>query len=678
MACVAKRYRGLVWVLGLVGAAAACAANKPQRGGLMLAISTDMAAPKDIDQVGLTIRSGGREVFATRAPVAPNGEVRLPATLAVLAPEDPKQPVRIRLVAYSGTKARVLRDMTVTVPPDRTGQLRVPLNFLSVGSGVGEAPLSAQSARVLPRDVPMTGVAPRDFDAFTQIQNRCGDGATDVGGDCTSLELSDPSIFDDYDPTTIFGGGAAPTKAEPSDGDCFPVECCFESATAVVPDDACTVPSQGPSTNLALVTLGIGTATAGVGPLVPLDFDADPRFGEVGVRLLPNARLQLPPAVCRKMAKGVATEEKVVSVVFSTRCAPKSKATPLCGPASATSTARCGDRVLPRDAGADASPQPDGGPAPKNIELLASGLRRPEGLAIVSEGVFVADLGLSLKRVSAGVASEIASSGTGDSPVGLAAVTSGGSTFLVTGGGLTAFGARTDGSSVVQNTGNGYGMAAVAATGNAALFSFPRNIPTRIGGLGEELYWLVPSTGTFGGVDYVRQNVTTRSFTVNASQLLLGESDGSIQACPPAPFGCVVPTPLITAPLSNGYVGAMAASGTRVFFVWMPDDANAAAHLYRYDPALTPSVVELAGDLRSTAGRFGGVATDGASVYYASSGVLYAMPRDGGTAVRIAPAPGAQGYPYGIGTIAVDALHVYWIARGDGASAGAVYRRRLE
>ena len=59
---------------------------------------------------------------------------------------------------------------------------------------------------------------------------------------------------------------------------------------------------------------------------------------------------------------------------------------------------------------------------------------------------------------------------------------------LVTGGGLTAFGARTDGSSVVQNTGNGYGMAAVVATGDAALFSFPRNIPTRIGGKGEELY----------------------------------------------------------------------------------------------------------------------------------------------------------------------------------------------
>ncbi len=644
----------------------------------MLAISTDMAAPKDVDQVGLTIRSGGREVFATRAPVAPNGEVRLPATIAVLAPEDSKQPVRIRIVAYAGTKARVLREMTVTVPPDRTGQLRVPLNFLSLGSGVGEAPLSGASAPVLPRDVPMSGVGPRDFDAFTQIQNRCGDGATDVGGDCTSLDLSDPSMFDTYDPTTLFGGGAAPSKdGAPSDGDCFPVECCFESSTAVKPDDACTVPSQGPSTNLALVTLGVGTQTGG-GPLVPLDFDADPRFGEVGVRLLPNGRLQLPPAVCRKMGKEVASEEKVVGVVFSTRCAPKSKATPLCGPASATSTARCGDRVLPRDGGADASPQPDGGPAPKNIELLASGLRRPEGLAIVNEGVFVADVGLTLKRAAGGVATEIASSGTGDSPVGLAAVNSGGSTFLVTGGGLTAFGARTDGSSVVQNTGNGFGMSAVVATGDAALFSFPRNIPTRIGGKGEELYWLVPSTGAFGGVDYVRQNVATRSFVMGASQLLLGESDGSIQACPPAPFGCVTPSPLITAPLANGYVGAMAASGSRILFVWMPDDANAAAHLYRYDPALTPSVAELAGDLRGTAGRFGGVATDGAYVYYASSGVLYAMPRGGGTAVRIAPAPGAQAYPYGIGTIAVDALYVYWISRGDGSSAGAVYRRRLE
>ena len=53
----------------------------------------------------------------------------------------------------------------------------------------------------------------RDFDAFTQIQNRCGEGSTDVGGDCTTLDLSDSSMFDEYDPTTVFGGGAAPAKA---------------------------------------------------------------------------------------------------------------------------------------------------------------------------------------------------------------------------------------------------------------------------------------------------------------------------------------------------------------------------------------------------------------------------------------------------------------------------------
>ncbi|NOU34850.1 MAG: hypothetical protein HOO96_43720, partial [Polyangiaceae bacterium] len=608
----------------------------------MLAVSSDMAAPKDINFVGLTIKSGGREVFATRAEVGANGEVHFPATLAVLAPDDAKQPVRIRVIAYSNNTARVLRDMTVTVPPNRTGQLRIALNFLSLGSGIGEAPTNTLEAPL----------RLRDFDAFTQIQNRCGEGSTDVGGDCTTLDLSDPSMFDEYDPTTVFGGGAAPVKATgaaftPSDGECFPVECCFEEPIVIAPDDACTVPSQGPKTNLALRTAGIGTVTAG-GPLVPLDFDADPRFGEVGVKLLPNARLQLPPAVCRKMRPETPEIERVVSVVASTRCAPKSKQTPLCGPAGATSTARCGDVVIPKDGGPETGPKPDGG-TPKPIELLASGLRRPEGIAVLGADVFVADVGVAIKKISGGTVSVLASNGTTDNAVGLAALSVGGVSYLAAAGAQTAFTVRTDGTGVIKDT-RPARILAVGSAGDSAIF--PVDDPH-----GEEFLWIRPG----GGSDALTHSSSfaARSFESSTGVLLVGTSFGDIVQCPLGAYACLNPTAFAPQVLGGGYVSAMAASGGRVYYQLAPNNPGGEAHLYVYDPTATTKTAELAAGIGAGgAGLFGGIATDGVNVYFASGGILYAVPRSGGR-VRVAPAAGDSPYPLGIGAITVDPLYVY-------------------
>ncbi len=655
---------------GLLVAAAlaatwACGSTKAARGSLMLAVSSDMAAPKDINFVGLTIKSGGREVFATRAEVGANGEVHFPATLAVLAPEDAKQPVRIRVIAYSNATARVLRDMTVTVPPNRTGQLRIALNFLSLGSGIGEAPANTLEAPL----------RLRDFDAFTQIQNRCGEGATDVGGDCATLDLSDPAMFDDYDPTTVFGGGAAPSNAAgaaftPSDGECFPVECCFEEPIVVAPDEACTVPSQGPKTNLALRTAGIGTATA-AGPLVPLDFDADARFGEVGVKVLPNARLQLPPAVCRKMRAETPEIERVVSVVASTRCAPKSKQTPLCGPAGATNTARCGDVVLPKDGGVEGGPTPDGS-TPKPIELLASGLRRPEGIAVLGADVFVADVGVSIKKISGGTVSVLASNGTTDNPVGLTAVTTGGATYLASGGGRSIFAVKSDGTGKVARTDAAVTMLNVGSAGDSAVYTIPNPAFST-----EQFGWMLPDTGA-GDVISHSSSFAARSFESSTGVLLVGTSFGDIVQCPLGAYACLNPAPFAPQVLGGGYVSAMAASGGRVYYHLAPNNPGGEGHLYVYDAAATPKTAELAAGIGAGgAGLFGGIATDGANVYFASGGVLYAVPRSGGR-VRVAPAPGDTPYPRGIGAITVDPLYVYWVVRGDGLTGGAVYRRRLE
>ncbi len=652
-----KMRNGLLVVAALV-ATWACGSTKAPRGSLMLAVSSDMAAPKDINFVGLTIKSGGREVFATRAEVGPNGEVRFPATIAVLAPDDAKQPVRIRVIAYSNNTARVLREMTVTVPPNRTGQLRVPLNFLSVGSGIGEAPTNTLEAPL----------RLADFDAFTQIQNRCGEGATDVGGDCTTLDLSDPSMFDEYDPTTVFGGGAAPAKASgaaftPSDGECFPVECCFEEPIVIAPDDACTVPSQGPKTNLALRTAGIGTVT-GSGPLVPLDFDADPRFGEVGVKLLPNARLQLPPAVCRKMRAETPEAERVLSVVASTRCAPKSKQTPLCGPAAATTTARCGDLVLPKDGGAETGPKPDGS-VPKPIELLASGLRRPEGLVVLGADVFVADVGVTIKKISGGTASVVASNGTTDNPVGLVAVTTGGATYLASAAQRSMFSVRVDGSSKFAKTLDvPQTIINVGSAGDSPIFTVPN--PASLEGFG----WIQPATGANDVIGH-SASFSARSFESSTGVLLVGTSFGDIVQCPLGAYACLNPTAFAPQVLGGGYVSAMAASGGRVYYHLAPNNPGGEAHLYVYDPTASTKTAELAAGIGAGgAGLFGGIATDGANVYFASGGVLYAVPRSGGR-VRVAPAPGDSPYPLGIGAVAVDSL-----LRVLGGARRRAHRRR--
>src|SRR5580698_6419315 len=109
---------GLGW-LAFVGAASlvpigGCSA--PSKGALILAISTDMQAPKDIDVVSVYITTNGTPKFDYLGRVLPDGTVSLPSTLAIVEPDAPDAQVRIRVIAFqtqsSGdANARVLRDV---------------------------------------------------------------------------------------------------------------------------------------------------------------------------------------------------------------------------------------------------------------------------------------------------------------------------------------------------------------------------------------------------------------------------------------------------------------------------------------------------------------------------------------------------------------------------------------
>src|SRR5258708_24963451 len=100
--------------------------SSPGKGSLVLAISTDMQTPKDIDIVSVFVSTNGVPKLDFLGRVTPDGTVALPSTLAILEPDDPSSQVRIRVTAFQEQKARVLRDVVTPVPHEPPALLRVP------------------------------------------------------------------------------------------------------------------------------------------------------------------------------------------------------------------------------------------------------------------------------------------------------------------------------------------------------------------------------------------------------------------------------------------------------------------------------------------------------------------------------------------------------------------------
>ena len=69
-------------------------------GAVMLAISTDMQTPKDIDVVSIFVSTGGVTKFDYLGRVLPDGTLSLPSTLALVQPDDPSSQVHIRGIGF--------------------------------------------------------------------------------------------------------------------------------------------------------------------------------------------------------------------------------------------------------------------------------------------------------------------------------------------------------------------------------------------------------------------------------------------------------------------------------------------------------------------------------------------------------------------------------------------------
>lgn len=351
------------WVRGLllgtvVGGVAILGACGGDRGAIMLAVTTDMQAPKDVNAVSVTVLTNNVPKFNTIARVTPEGEVLLPATLAIVEPDDPNASIRIRVMAFKDQKPMVLRDVRTTVPRDgRIALLRLPLNFVNTGSVAGAAPLadgvlpapapgSTGTSNLAPQELASSGEFP--FDTFVP---NCPNPDTEtwIDGECKDSYV-DSSKLPEYSEAEVFGAGGQ------GGGACFDVDACFktvehpplpqsaepakDTSTKSVTLDAasCQLDLGGADPNafnVAIVTSSIGKCVEDGVCLVPVD------RGQAGWDVV-DGRVQLPKWVCTLVAAG---NQLVVS---TGDCASKTASNPVC-------------QNSPAGAGTDGGVGPDGG-----------------------------------------------------------------------------------------------------------------------------------------------------------------------------------------------------------------------------------------------------------------------------------------------------------------------------
>ncbi|MGK3994760.1 hypothetical protein [Sorangium sp. So ce1024] len=293
--------------LGALGALACGGCSDPDE--IVIAVSTDLALPKDFDVLQVQVFEGGMRRFeqAYERLGEDDAAARLPATLGFYSSRDGGEAIRIKVsarVADALGPVRILREAVTRIPKDRIVRLTLPLDFLCDGSARAEG----------------------NGDVVSTL---CGEGQTCVAGACVPSAV-DSSALPDYSPGDVYGGGAGDGS-----GACFDVTACFEGGTpADVDPETCTIAAEpGATLNVALQTAGgDGICDEGEGDdrrcLVALDAGSD-----AGFRVEDDGRIALPAAVCGRMADRIAA---VLTAPATAACAQKTAGLPTCGPWSAS------------------------------------------------------------------------------------------------------------------------------------------------------------------------------------------------------------------------------------------------------------------------------------------------------------------------------------------------------
>ncbi|WP_156040748.1 hypothetical protein [Chondromyces apiculatus] len=282
----------------------------------MVAFQTDMSVPKDVDRIRIVATLEGAVVFDESYGKDANEEIKLPATLGFLTPEDPSQALSLRIIASRGSEedVQVLREVVTTIPEDRTATLQVPIQFLCYG--MAEVEREAD------------GTAKRDGDGKVIVKSSCGEGKTCVAGSCITQEIPADDL-PDYQPQAIFGGGTGV-----GDGLCFDTVQCFSNASSAQVDltsftadpTVCrvAVPPGQTNVNVALLTQG-GGICGSTACYVPLDAES-----EGGFRAVEEGWLQMPTAVCAQ-AEAAKLLGVAVTAAGDGTCQQKKSGLPTCG-----------------------------------------------------------------------------------------------------------------------------------------------------------------------------------------------------------------------------------------------------------------------------------------------------------------------------------------------------------
>lgn len=298
-----------VWASALLLVLVGCSSeDEPARGQLMIALSTDMSVPKDIDNIRVEVlRGGGSVVHNQTYWLEPGsaGDTKLPATLAVVAGEHPGEAVEVRVIGARINDARVFSKVETTIPEARVATLHVPMQWLCDGS-----------ASRIAEDTYDSACTALDSEEYSCVAGTC----ERVGMDVDDLP--------DFDPAAIFGGGAGPGDEL---GRCFDTTACFDTGEDVVPGSDCELELDVPSGGELNVALKFpaedadGDASPGIcgseACYVPLD--KDDRFGW---RVDDAGTVHLPPAVCQSVDAG---DAEAVRVCYTQQS--KTLAFPTCG-----------------------------------------------------------------------------------------------------------------------------------------------------------------------------------------------------------------------------------------------------------------------------------------------------------------------------------------------------------
>lgn len=271
-------------------------------GELVVALSTDMAMPQQIDNLYVLVQMRGLTVFDSMYPVGSGSQdSMIPATLTLVSGSR-RDPVTIRVSGQKRGKWRTYREATTTVPTDRSALLRMPVQWLC--------------------DESAKAVTYRDQNGVTQIRmlSACEDGNTCIAGKCLPSLIHERNL-PDYKPEDVFGGSSTPER-----GQCFDTIPCMAAGSVVVPDADCTVQKPGgDAVNVALRVTNDGICDATTGTICFVPLDEDPAEGWSQIQ--GSDRLQLPEAVCEKL-----TTRLVNAVYVSSECPTKRPAIPPCGP----------------------------------------------------------------------------------------------------------------------------------------------------------------------------------------------------------------------------------------------------------------------------------------------------------------------------------------------------------